>query len=160
MFKQVSKWVSCALIINYAVAIYSGIKCHLINLIYNLLNHGKGKSLSRVQLFVTPQTVVYQASPSMGFSRQEYWSGLPLPSLFLPLVKKKTRITTIFFFQAMQRCLLLCMGFLNYFCNISIHRQKKNCLAYWNLQTWSLHREGKIIPIAHLTRRPVHLPTS
>ena len=60
----------------------------------------------------------------------------------------------------MQWCLLLCMGFLNYFCNISIHRQKKNCLAYWNLQTWSLHREGKIIPIAHLTRRPVHLPTS
>ena len=38
------------------------------------------KSLSRVQLFVTPWTVAYQAPPSMGFSRQEYWSGLPLPS--------------------------------------------------------------------------------
>ena len=38
------------------------------------------KSLSRVQLFGTPWTVAYQASPSMGFSRQEYWSGLPLPS--------------------------------------------------------------------------------
>ena len=38
------------------------------------------KSLSRVQLFETPWTVAYQASPSMGFSRQEYWSGLPLPS--------------------------------------------------------------------------------
>ena len=33
-----------------------------------------------VQLFVTPWTVDYQASPSMGFSRQEYWSGLPFPS--------------------------------------------------------------------------------
>ena len=35
------------------------------------------KSLSPVQLFVTPWTVVYQAPLSMGFSRQEYWSGLP-----------------------------------------------------------------------------------
>ena len=40
----------------------------------------KVKSLSRVRLFVTPWIVAYQASPSMGFSRQEYWSGLPFPS--------------------------------------------------------------------------------
>ena len=40
----------------------------------------KVKSLSRVRLFETPWTVAYQASPSMGFSRQEYWSGLPFPS--------------------------------------------------------------------------------
>ena len=40
----------------------------------------KVKLLSRVQLFVTPWTVAYQASPSMGFSRQERWSGLPFPS--------------------------------------------------------------------------------
>ena len=38
------------------------------------------KSLSRVRLFVTPWTAAYQAPPSMGFSRQEYWSGLPFPS--------------------------------------------------------------------------------
>ena len=38
------------------------------------------KSLSRVQLFVTPWTVAYHAPPSVGFSRQEYWSGLPIPS--------------------------------------------------------------------------------
>ena len=36
--------------------------------------------LSHVQLFVTPWTVARQASLFMGFSRQEYWSGLPLPS--------------------------------------------------------------------------------
>ena len=36
--------------------------------------------LSHVQLFATPWTVAYQAPPSMGFSRQEYWSGLPFPS--------------------------------------------------------------------------------
>ena len=38
------------------------------------------KSLSRVRLFVSPWTVAYQALRSMGFSRQEYWSGLPFPS--------------------------------------------------------------------------------
>ena len=49
----------------------------------------KVKSLSRVWLLATPWTAAYQAPPSMGFSRQEYWSGLPLPSylrllIFLP----------------------------------------------------------------------------
>ena len=38
------------------------------------------KSLIGVQLFATPGTVACQAPPSMGFSRQEYWSGLPFPS--------------------------------------------------------------------------------
>ena len=40
----------------------------------------KVKSLSRVRLFLTPWTAAHQAPPSMGFSRQEYWSGVPLPS--------------------------------------------------------------------------------
>ena len=40
----------------------------------------KVKSLSRIQLFATPWTVAYQASPSMEFSRHEYWSRLPFPS--------------------------------------------------------------------------------
>ena len=52
----------------------------------------KVKSLSRVRPLATPWTAAYQAPPSMGFSRQEYWSGVPLPSpcphckvqLFLP----------------------------------------------------------------------------
>ena len=41
---------------------------------------GKVKSLCCAWLLATPWTTVYQAPPSMGFSRQEYWSGLPLPS--------------------------------------------------------------------------------
>ena len=45
----------------------------------------KVKSLSRVRLLATPWTAAYQAPPSMGFSRQEYWSGVPLPSLSVPL---------------------------------------------------------------------------
>jgi len=40
----------------------------------------ENKSLSHVQLFVTPWTVACQASPSMGFSKQEYLNGLPFPS--------------------------------------------------------------------------------
>ena len=40
----------------------------------------KVKSFSRVRLLATPWTTAYQAPPSMGFSRQEYWSGVPLPS--------------------------------------------------------------------------------
>ena len=40
----------------------------------------KVKSVSHVQLFATPWTVAHQASPSMEFSRQEYWSRLPFPS--------------------------------------------------------------------------------
>ena len=45
-----------------------------------ILSISEVKSLSRVRLFAIPWTVVYQASLSMGFSRQEYWSGVPFPS--------------------------------------------------------------------------------
>ena len=38
------------------------------------------KSLSRVRLFATPWTIAYQVPPSMEFSKQEYWNGLPFPS--------------------------------------------------------------------------------
>ena len=48
---------------------------YLWNILLLLLHH-----FSRVQLCATPWTVAYQASPSMGFSRQEHWSGLPFPS--------------------------------------------------------------------------------
>ena len=45
----------------------------------------KVKSFSRVRLLATPWTAAHKAPPSMGFSRQEYWSGLPLPSPTEPL---------------------------------------------------------------------------
>ena len=64
-----------------------------LNLLANSVNYGSRPALykdsvqlssvqllSRVQLFVTLWTVAHQAPPSMGFSRQEYWSGLPFPS--------------------------------------------------------------------------------
>ena len=45
----------------------------------------KVKLLSRFRLLATPWTAAYQAPPSMGFSRQDYWSGVPLPSLLLSI---------------------------------------------------------------------------
>ena len=57
----------------------------------------KVKSFSRVRLLATPWTAAYQAPPSMGFSRQEYWSGLPLPSpgswqrLFIAVTQKEMK---------------------------------------------------------------------
>ena len=47
---------------------------------YEVSEVSEVKSLSRVPLFANPWTIAYQAPLSMGFSRQEYWSGLPLPS--------------------------------------------------------------------------------
>ena len=42
----------------------------------------KVKSFSRAPLLATPWTAAYQAPLSMGFSRQEYWSGVPLPTIY------------------------------------------------------------------------------
>ena len=53
----------------------------------------KVKSLSRVQFFTTPWTAVYHAPPPMGFSRQEYWSGVPLPSPQLSINLLKFSVT-------------------------------------------------------------------
>ena len=56
----------------------------------------KVKSLSRVRLLATPWTAAYQAPPSMGFSRQEYWSGVPLPSpVFFFLMVIKTSLESL-----------------------------------------------------------------
>ena len=49
----------------------------------------KVKLLSRVRLLATPWTAAYQAPPPMGFSRQEYWSGVPLPSPYMYIVSVK-----------------------------------------------------------------------
>ena len=56
----------------------TGVGCHF--LLQCVRVKVKVKSLSRVRLSATPWTVAHQAPPSMGFSRQEYWSGVPLPS--------------------------------------------------------------------------------
>ena len=59
----------------------TGMDCHFLLQCMKV----KVKSLSRVKVLVIPWTVAYQASPSMGFSRQEYWSGVQLtsPNIYL-----------------------------------------------------------------------------
>ena len=63
---------------------FESINSSAFSLLYGLtltsVQPGELKSLSRVRLLATPWTVAYQSPPSMGFSRQEYWSGLPFPS--------------------------------------------------------------------------------
>jgi len=55
----------------------------------------KVKLLSRVRLLATPWTAAYQAPLSMGFSRQEYWSGVPLPSPIMWLLSTNSRTLKI-----------------------------------------------------------------
>jgi len=50
------------------------------SLIQSMLCYAMLSHFSRVRLRVTPQTAAHQAPPSLGFSRQEHWSGLPFPS--------------------------------------------------------------------------------
>ena len=59
----------------------------------------KGKSLSCVRLLATPWTAAYQAPPSMGFSRQEYWRGLPLPSPIFQWVSSFHQVANILYLQ-------------------------------------------------------------
>ena len=61
--------------VGKVTSLLSNMLCGLV--ITFLPRRSEVKSLSRVRLFVTPWTVAYQAPPSMGFSRQECWSGLP-----------------------------------------------------------------------------------
>ena len=83
----------------------------------------KVKSLSRVRLFTTPWTVAHQALPSMGFSRQESWSGvlLPSPNSSLSLIIKSNRdgvkaaelCCPSSFLKTVNHTLRLCSPFLN-----------------------------------------------
>ena len=82
----------------------------------------KVKSLSRVRLLATPWTAAYQAPPSMGFSRQEYWSGVPLPS---PLHCYTIAIPALF-------CYLYCLFSSNSWLLIFVCHQIV-CVSY-NLQ--------------------------
>ena len=68
----------------------------------------KVKSLSRVQLFATPWTAAYQVPLSMGFFRQEYWSGVPLPSPGKCIGKyKKLLLFFLFNFFKRHNCLII-----------------------------------------------------
>ena len=96
----------------------------------------KGKSLSRVRPSATPWTAAFQAPPFMGFSRQEYWSGVPLPSPvhYLTLEKYFSCPSQIFkvLFQNMAKSLqhnikiwTICRKWLQLYYNLNI------AIIYW-----------------------------
>ena len=76
----------------------------------------KVKSLSCVWLFMTPWTAAYQAPPSIGFSRQEYWSGVPLPSQTLHVL--------IYSFSGTLHVHLILIAALE---NSQLHRNQRLC---------------------------------
>ena len=81
----------------------------------------KVKSLSCVWLFATPWTAAYQAPPSMGFSRQEYWSGVPSPSAEKHLRHtKKIKTKTVLHRREFEKLCLIPRWFSN-FPNFSKH---------------------------------------
>ena len=73
----------------------------------------KGKLLSRVRLFETPWTAAHQAPPSMGFSRQECWSGVPLPSPEVKLEHRNLRYQARMTLGAEKEKILRCTATLN-----------------------------------------------
>ena len=104
------------------------------------------KSPSHVRLFVTPWTIAYQAAPSMGFPRQEYWSGLPLSSPILAYSEP------FFFFMKSQYAWLpvqmttaerrVKLGVIRqHFSNLSdqhpFHNNKKNCSTFFTNLKWN-----------------------
>ena len=71
----------------------TGVGCHF--LLQCMKVKSERKSLSCVRLLATPWTTAYQALPSIGFSRQEYWSGVPLPSPLLTADVSKCKAVLI-----------------------------------------------------------------
>ena len=81
-------WLFLELPVKISLSVYHLLPLHFLSscsvkasvpLIILSVSKVKVKSLSHVRLFVIPWTAVHQALPSMGFSKQEYWSGLPFP---------------------------------------------------------------------------------
>ena len=90
------------------------------------------KPLSCVRLLATPWTAAYQAPPSMRFSRQEYWSGLPLPSLRRPL----WRLNILKELETCRSSIAVPQGgyifVLKFYCNSPLYPLIKFCWSYCN----------------------------
>ena len=92
----------------------------------------KVKSLSRVRLLATPWTATYQAPPSMGFSRQEHWTGVPLPSPDL-IVQELTYLICSFYW--------VCLSYLKYLkisgtFDIFFWYKETSCIFIYTILDW------------------------
>ena len=97
----------------------------------------KVKSLSRVWLLAIPWTAAHQAPLSMGFSRQEYWSGVPLPSLVLLLRHSHL---------CMMRCLFMYINNLSGFLNADVLQRSLLDPFLLSVYTVSSHTQTTSIP--------------
>ena len=94
----------------------------------------KVKSLSRIRLFATPWTAAYQAPLPMGFSRQEYWSGMPLPSpLDLLSNRKKTKLCFTWFLYN-----FLCLSYLKIWNAFGITYSFENTMKLVGPLSWKM----------------------
>ena len=122
----------------------------------------KVKSLSCVRLFATPWTAAFQAPSSMGFSRQEYWSGVPLPSPSLTLPHdyahedKKNNNSLWFYFIVCRNVRILtwwvlqsssepALNFLQFMIAYEVHKQVDYSQEK-NFTWWILERKEDTIP--------------
>ena len=92
----------------------------------------KVKSLSRVRLVATPWTAAHQAPPSMGFSRQEYWSGVPLSPPWHPITSwqidgEKSGNSDRFYFLGLQN-----------HCRWWLHPWNLNLVSPWKESLWQI----------------------
>ena len=88
----------------------------------------KVKSISRVWLFVTPWTAAYQAPQSMGFSRQEYWSGVPLPSPVKSLSYMfKSKIDTFIWYQHITQVVEMIFSYKLYNKGVQLSSVAQSC---------------------------------
>ena len=98
----------------------------------------KVKSLSRVQLSAISWTAAYQAPPSMGFSRQEYWSGVPLPSPFLRTFLRFLRFLRTFLRTWKNNKILL-------YCTVQFSSLTQSCPTLWD----SMDCSTRGLPVHH-----------
>ena len=106
----------------------------LLLLLLLLLSH-----FSRVRLCVTPQTAAHQALPSLGFSRQEYRSGLPFPSPKNTAVSSDFLLQGVFLTQGLNLCLL--------------------CLLHWQMDSLLLCHLGRPLVTGKNKSRPQYITT-
>ena len=89
----------------------------------------KVKSLSHVWFLATPWTTAYQAPPSMGFSRQEYWSELPLPSPQIPLAFEFRSLGILSSFARSPGCEAWCRS-------TNLHKSRRTSLVLSFSRLW------------------------
>ena len=88
-----------------------GVVCHFLLQCMKVKSESED-TLSHIRLLATPWTAAYQAPPSMGFSRQKYWSGVPLPSPYVCITLKVISILDYYTTATIVLVAKLCLTLL------------------------------------------------